>query len=314
MRLVDCMSDHYSDRIVTSRTWQVPGGPWEFDAHHLALAIVEGRARLHFSSRELSRRAGISQAYVVALERSRNHNRLGGPNPTVDVIARLAHALQIDPMSLFAVAVRHAGRHVLLVVDDDRRSPLAHAQDAASSAVQTWVLASSSPANDNPRADAHRSISLRRRTNQAYDTSMVDSSLESELRRLGPAIQGQQLGLVFAETSDIMLSLDDPRTILSFEHRWADVVRRAATKAGATAAFNVCVYERAALTALGDSVDATLDLMRSHDTVWLARRDRVIEGKPAARQILERLRPPTVSKTAWIIIASRLVDELDHVA
>jgi hypothetical protein len=74
------------------------------------------------------------------------------------------------------------------------------------------------------------------------------------------------------------------------------------------------VYERAALTALSDPVDVTLDLMRSHDTVWLARRDRVIEGRPAARQILERLRPPSVSRTAWVLVAARLVDDLDHVA
>ena len=122
------------------------------------------------------------------------------------------------------------------------------------------------------------------------------------------------MGLVFAETSDVMSALDDPLTVIAFEHQWAEIVTDAAASVGAHAAWNVCVYEIGALKALEDPVDAALELMRSHDTLWAARRSEVANGASAARRILGRLRPATVTRGAWRTTSEHFVEDLDLIA
>ena len=266
------------------------------------------------STRELARRAGISQAYVVALERSRNTSQANSPAPTVDVLARLAAALRIEPTQLFAAALRQAGQHVLLVVEDHHRSVLDHARVATCGEIQTWVWAASSAGHTHSAADGLSHINLRRSPQQAYAPAAMKQSLTNELRPLGSTLDGRDVGFVFAETSSVMSALDDPHAVISFEHEWAEVVDSAATLVGAHAAFNICVYELDALHALHDSVEATVDLMRSHSAVWVARQNSVLEGASAARRILSKLRPPTITPTSWRSTTKRLIDDLGLVA
>ncbi len=68
---------------------------------------------------------------------------------------------------------------------------------------------------------------------------------------------------------------------------------------GAHAAYNVCVYESAALARLARPVDAVVDLLRSHDEVWSVRHGRLVTGADAARQVLGRLRPTGRGASAW---------------
>jgi transcriptional regulator with XRE-family HTH domain len=312
--LIAPTSDHYSDRILSSPKTCQPSGNWEFDGVGLARAIIDGRHHLGWSTRQLSRRAGISQAYVVALERSRTTALRKGPTPTVDVVARLAEALEIAPVDLFSAALRQVARHVLLVVEEDQQSPLEHARSVTQSKVDTWIWAASSPGKQLAGSDGQYSINLRRDRPQAYEPALIARSLSHELEHLGGALDGRHVALVFADTSDVMSKLDDPRTVISFEHRWADVVTEAASAVGAHAAWNICVYELEALRTLADPIEITLDLMRSHDTLWAAQGRHVRTGTDGARRILERLQPPGIARNVWRTTTKRLIEELEPAA
>ncbi len=290
-----------------------PANEWEFNALGFARAIADRRAELGLSTREVSRRASISQAYVVTLERARVDDGQRTPTPTVDVLARLADALDTSPDQLLRLAIRRAGQHVLLVVDgDDRRSPLAAALRIAPDDVE-WVWAASTPDHRSDRL-AHHHIDLRRARQSAYEPAAIAESLRTELSGLGPAIEGRQLGLVFGETSAVMASLDDPNVIIEFEHAWDDVVTEAAQHARAHAAWNVCVYEMPALHRLPDAVTAVADLMRSHDVVWYSRRNTVLTGTAAALAAFERLRPDGVRRADWAATTRDIVTELGFAA
>ncbi len=279
---------------------------WAFASNRFARAVIEARHRLGWSTRELARRSGLSQPYIVALERARSAERAPGPTPTVDVVVRLASALGLDAVALFTAGLRPVGRHVFMVVDESSPATILHAQRASNSTTTTWISVGS-PIESTPRqaTDLH-AIQLRRTIDGHYHPQTVAESLTAELHALRHAIGGAEIGLVFADTSKVMTSLDDPDTITRFEHRWATVVDQAAAAAEAHAAWNVCVYEIDALRSLSDPVAATLDLMRSHDATWSARRSRVTTGVEASTTVLERLRPTGAKTAEWNIIAREL--------
>ncbi len=317
--LADPTSDHYSDRIDLERNSNQLHGPVELDARLFAQAIVGARVRRGWSTRELSHRARISQPYVVALERSRETRRGSGskpavPNPTVDVLARLAHALGIDAVQLFASSLRPTGRHALLVVDGSRRSPLEHVQRVVPAGVERWVCADSGGNGPGPSSHGHHSINLRRSGRQPYEPSVIARSLGRELDAIATDLDGHEVGFVFGETSAVMSRLADPHAVISFEHEWAEVVSGAAANVGAHAAWNVCVYEISALRALAAPVKAAVDLMRSHDVIWAAERSTIADGTAAARTILGRLRPPDIASTAWRTRVDHMIADLGLVA
>lgn len=285
---------------------------WEFDGASFADAIATARLRLGWSTRELSRRAGISQPYVVALERPRQSGAPRTPTPAIDVVARLADALGLGMSHLVATALRRSSRHVVLVLDGDHRHPLTHVQEFADDPGSDWVWASSQP-GDRPRAAAHR-IDLRRDGERGYRPDEIERSLRTELTALGDRVAGRRLGLVFPETSKVMTSIDDPGTLLEFERGWGDVVTRAAAHAGGHATWNVCVYEIAALRSLAQPVLATLDLIRNHEAVWSAGRNRRATGRAAAVHLLERLRPAGADPEAWSAHVQELADTLELAA
>jgi Helix-turn-helix domain len=258
------------------------------------------------STRDVARLAGISQAYVVALERARSAVGEPTPTPTVDVVARLAHALGLDPLALFAVSLRSAGRHALLVVDDASQPVINRMRHVAGPAVDTWVTARSAKALD----DGGHALQLRSRANKTYETEAIAATLGRELTRLAPVIEGANVGFVFAEMSEAMATLDDPSSVIAFEASWATVVASSAAKVGAHAEWNVCVYEISAIQALPDPVAAAVMLIRTHDTVLAVQRDDVISGQRGMRQIVAQLRPPNESVHGWRSTTARIVAEL----
>ncbi len=279
------------------------GGPVEF--HGVAFARNISRAR-HFqqlSTRDLARLAGISQSYVVALERPQSAGDPPGPTPTVDVLARLAHALGLHPGELFEQSMRPAGRHVLLVVDDANQPMLDSVRSLTGDRTATWVAA------DAAREPHALPLRLRRNKRTRYERTVIEASLHGELARLAPLITGHDVGFVFAEMSAVMTALHNPEELIDFEHRWAEVVATAAANVGAHAAWNVCVYEIDALRALPDPIAATLELVRSHDTVWSIDHNRVSVGAKGVRRIAERLRPEGSSARSWQSVTNRLVDQ-----
>ena len=306
--------------IVSSRPVSPSSPGWEFDPAGFARALAGLRAERSMSTRLLSARAGLSQSYVVALERSRSaaSRRATSPTPTVEVLARIADALGIEPGELLRSALRRRGRHVLLVVDDHHRSSLDRARNAAGrlagvGVVDEWVWAGSTADGDAGVEHPHRRIDLRRsgaRGSRHYDPRAIRRSLRDELGSFGNQLEGAALGLVFAETSDVITSLDSPDVLLEFEHQWSDTVTAAADRVGAHAVVNVCVYDPAGLATLPAPIEAALSLLRSHDEVWGARGDEVFTGDEAAVHLLMWLRPPDVDRRAWMRDARRLVEEL----
>lgn len=297
-----------------NRTRLRTDAPWEFDAGRLARTITGSRTALGWSTRDLARRADLSQPYVVALERARDGDTSRSPVPSVEVIARLAHALGFDPLELARLALRPAGRHVLLVVEDTAHCPLHHAVAAVACEPDRWIWAASGAGPHNAETADHLSIDLRRDGPTAYEPDRIAASLVTELQAHRPDVNGRHLGLVFADTSKVMMSLTDPQVVVDFEHRWHHEVTSAALSVGAHAAWNVCVYESGALSALPTPLDATVDLLRSHDTVWSAQRDTVITGAAAARRILSRLRPAGTHAAAWRAATDQIVASLELAA
>jgi transcriptional regulator with XRE-family HTH domain len=285
---------------------------WEFDASGFARVVTEARLSRGWSTRELARRAGISQPYVVALERARGADAPRTPTPAIDVVARLADALGFGLAGLASAALRRSSRHVVLVLDGDHRHPLSHVRELTGDDDSEWVWASSGSA-DLPRHAAHR-IDLRRDTGREYRPADIARSLHRELTAIANEVDGRRLGLVFPETSEVMASLDDPSTILDFERGWGDEVARATEAAGGHAVWNVCIYDIGALRGLDQPVDATLELIRNHDTIWSAGRSHHAAGAAAASHVLQRLRPAGTGTSDWSAHVRQLVESLDLAA
>lgn len=253
---------------------------WEPHRSALARTLLHARTDAGCSTRELARRARISQAYVVALEG-------GQRTPTIDVLARLAEALGLEPTELLERSLRRRAEHLLLVVDDDLTPVVAAARRATRRKAEHWVWASSS--GDTPVGARHH-IDLRRNDRHAssrtYRPLDISRSLVDELDGISAHFDDGPLGLIFADTSSVMCALPDPGVVIDFEHGWADAVDNAAVATGANAVANVCVYRIDDLRSLPNPTSATLDLIRSHDAVWSARGQRVVGGEAAVRRVL----------------------------
>jgi transcriptional regulator with XRE-family HTH domain len=246
-----------------------------FDGGGFARALRDGRRQLDLSTRELAQLAGISQAYVVALERALRPHAGNSPTPTVEVVARLAWALGCEPTALFSASLRYPARHVLHIIEVPiKRSALDHAREAATTPVDMWV----------------DSIRLHRERYDAYHPERVVAALHRELHSLSETqaggFTGQRLGLVFDEMSEVMGTVSDPDAVIAFEANWAQTVEAAAGMIGARVAWNVCVYELAALQGLSNPAEAAKSLLDRHDTVWFSHARGRATGEAAACRLL----------------------------
>ncbi len=245
----------------------------QFNAQGFAQLLHRRRLQLGLSTRELATQAKISQPYVVALERARQVSSDATrnlPTPTVDVIAQLAHALDIEPVKLFQQAMHLASRHVLLIVDNSSATPLQIVKHA----------------NSN---HTHIDIKLRKRNSRHYKPSDITDALYRQLQNLRDEISGKSLGLVFSETSSTMTKVDNPDVVIAFEHQWADIVNRAATSAGAHALFNICVYKISDLKSMKNPIATARELIEVHDEVWSYQDLRLTIGTDSEKQIVQQL-------------------------
>ncbi len=293
-----------------------------FDAVRFAQLLTQRRQLLGLTTRQLAKRANISQPYVVALERSRNGldaNRTGAmsPSPTVDMIARLATALRMSANELFSQAVRPAGKHVLLFMEDDMMTSLERARTASTKSAtltdrtpQEWLCAGGPIDHDTHKGHNCLSINLHRDINNAYKPKAITASLSNELSRHQANISGSDIGIVFDETSSLMNHVNNPMSIVEFEHDWKQVVSDATQAAGAYAAWNICVYRIDNLLRLHNPAEVAQDLLRSHDNVWSARNKSISIGNTAAKRLLTLMRPKNVSAKGWSAHTNAVVQEL----
>ncbi|MCF8544081.1 MAG: helix-turn-helix domain-containing protein [Ilumatobacteraceae bacterium] len=293
-----------------------------FDAVRFAQLLSHRRQQLGLTTRQLAMRANISQPYVVALERSRNgvhatKTSAMSPSPTVDMIARLATALQMSANDLFIQAVRPAGKHVLLFMEDDMVTSLERARTASTKSAtatdktpQKWLCAGGPVAHDTLKSHNCLSINLHRDSNNAYKPKAITASLSNELSRHQANISGSDIGIVFDETSSLMNHVNNPMSIVEFEHDWKQVVTDATQAVGAFAAWNICVYRIDNLLSLHNPAEVAQDLLRSHDNVWSARNKSITTGTSAAKRLLTLVRPQDVSAKSWSAHTNAVVQEL----
>jgi transcriptional regulator with XRE-family HTH domain len=262
----------------------------EFDGPGLAQFIRGARQEQQLSTRDLARQSGVSQAYVVALERACTANSGTGPSPTptVDVLTKLAFALGIPADLLFRKSTRLRHQHVLLIADEPMVGSMAAIMRAASPGVTTWLATSpnQSVEDDNRLLPIRlHAPSIRRDRTYHYDSVRVERKLQNELRRHGALLAGAEVGLVFDEMSTVMAALDDPNVILHEERRWAEKVNAAASEVGAHAVWNICVYDVDALRSLPNPIEATNGLIESHDQVWHIRGRQLTKKQGALRNL-----------------------------
>jgi transcriptional regulator with XRE-family HTH domain len=291
-----------------------------FDPVRLAQLLTDRRRKLGLSTRQLAQRANISQPYVVALERSRSGvdaNSPMSPSPTVDMIARLADALHMSANELFSLAIRPAGKHILLLMEDDMMTSLDRARNASMKSAtatdktpQEWLCAGGPTDHNKHRGQNYISINLHRDINNAYKPKAIAASLDNELSRHQSDISGSDVGIVFDETSLLMNHVNNPMSIVEFEHDWSRVVSDATQKVGAFAAWNICVYRIDNLLSLHNPAEVAQDLLFSHDNVWSARNKSVTTGKTAATRLLTLVRPKNISTASWTTHTNSVIQEL----
>jgi|LauGreDrversion4_2_1035121.scaffolds.fasta_scaffold16523_7 hypothetical protein len=259
-----------------------------FDAEHFANTLVSMRTERGWSTRELAKRASISQPYVVALERSRTPGSKIGPSPTVDTITQLAAAFQIDVTELFRKSIRAMGKHVLLIHDQSEHSSLEIAKIGSGKDLVQWMCAGSCGESTHSRM-SHIPISLHRDASKHYKPAAIKQSLIRELQFNRAEIAGNDIGLIFGETSNVMSQVDNPMALIDFEQEWPAVVNTAARSAGAHASWNICVYSIDDVRSLDDSGSAIKTLLRSHGEIWYARNKSLIKGTNAVTKILSSI-------------------------
>ena len=284
--------------------------------------LTHRRQQLGLTTRQLAKRANISQPYVVALERSRNgilatKTSAMSPSPTVDMIARLATALRLSANDLFLQAVRPAGKHVLLFMEDDMVTSLERARAASTKSAtptdntpQEWLCAGGPIDHDTLKSHNCLSINLHRDINNAYKPKAITASLSNELSRHQTDISGSDIGIVFDETSSLMNHVNNPMSIVEFEHDWKRVVTDATQAVGAHAAWNICVYRIDNLLSLHNPAEVAQDLLRSHDNVWSARNTSITTGNTAAKRLLTLVRPQNISAKGWSAHTNAVIQEL----
>lgn len=267
----------------------------EFDPAGFAATLAAARGTRGWSTRELARRAGVSQPYVVALERGSER----GPTPTVEVIARLANAFHLDPKVLFDESLRAARRHVLLVIEGPEQPTLEIVRQATGEPDLAWMWAATSVTARRAGRGAAMFIDIRRNESEPYHPDRIEHALADELQSVQNKLPGGDIGMVFAETSHALASLDDPSILLEFERRWDDVVDKALKLVEQRARWNVCVYDLADLLRFNDPPQAIVDLCHSHHEMWHTHGDRLETGIAGATAVLHEMRPPGTTVTQW---------------
>ena len=123
--------------------------------------VRDRRLELGLSVRTLAARAGVSPAYVTAIERGRNPATGRPAVPSVAVLAGLAAALELDVARLLATlrlsGERARAGHVLLYGLDGCESPLEASERLFGDRVDHW-LCIADPRGEEPALPGGRAI------------------------------------------------------------------------------------------------------------------------------------------------------------
>jgi transcriptional regulator with XRE-family HTH domain len=285
------------------------------DAHQLGVRVRERRVALGLSVRALAARAGISPAYVSAIEAARNPSTGRPPTLSVAVARQLSDALELDVSALISPASSpgdHAA-HVLAYVLTPPPGGIIEALDATyGEAVDHWLHIVDPRLPEEPASER---VTLRRfalglcpYATPYLDAAALEAALDREVAVLAPALRGRRVGLLIADCSAVMRFLHDASAAVAMETIWHDLVARVwQRRLGAPPAVDVCAYLHDDIIALGltiDQLQTALDLVSRHDTVMLIQDHRTLTGAAAIQRILIEARPSGASPIAWAQLAS----------
>ena len=263
-----------------------------FDGVRFAHALIAARRQLGRSTRDIAKRADVSQPYVVALERAARG--VDGPTPTIDVLVRLAAALDLSADELFTAGLRLRASHVLLVTEGSAERAVEMVRAVTATSSDAWVVATSDGSLQSPRAmpalhpcghDTHADDHQPWR----YDPAAVAAALAVALGTHAEALGDSEVGMLFADTSQALAGVCNPEAVLNFEHRWGHIVDRTAADVGMRPRWNVCRHQPSLLRRLPDPLAAARELIASHDDVWVDRDGDVLVGQEAAAAFLTDL-------------------------
>jgi len=280
-----------------------PGHPEHFDVRRFGQQLRDRREALGYSTRQMARIAGVSQAYVVALEGSKSSRDSSGPCPTVEVLVSFAAALRLHPSELLQSSLRRSGPHVLLVTEGAGTVEL-EAVISQVEGVGMWITAGERTDLGGrwPHIDLHSTDE----PGYALDTIAVE--LRRGLSDLSSQATGRRVGLVFSEPDSVLLGSTEE--VLAVEHHWKAMVSRSLWAVDAEPTATLCVYELEVVRRMQDPLEASLDLIRSHDSVWTVSGERTSRGRRAAMRLLQGVRPPERRADEWRLACTQHLDRL----
>jgi transcriptional regulator with XRE-family HTH domain len=279
-------ADNYRNHVQSPRL-AVADQSGRYSAREFARICVARRREMGWSMRDVASRAGISQPYLVGLERPLRDPRRGGPVPSMDVFERVTRAIGLDPIETYAAVTGRHGAHVLVVTDGtDGSRALARLRRTWGAGVDDWIWFGE---DGRGRSAGMRKMSLRSHVEPSYVTDRVESALRNRLRRARPSLRGRTLGMVFADSGALMARFGNPGAIADFEDGWLRVAAHASEGIGSRALVNACGYDVEHLRATPDPAGLLERLVDAHTHVWYAGARGLQTGTRAVAQLRRRV-------------------------
>jgi transcriptional regulator with XRE-family HTH domain len=277
--------------------------------------VRERRRQLGLSVRALAARAGISPAYVTAIETANNPTTGKAPRLSLAIVQRLAEALELDVGALIDRASPAAdhGTHVLVyVLSAPTGGILAPLVAQYAAAVDHWVHIVDPRAPDDQPAENVSPIRFALGADPyataTFDADALMAALDREIAVLAPILTGRRVGLLISDCSAVMRYLRDASAPVANEASWHDdVAALFLARLGGGPAVDACAYLHDDVAALGltiDQLQTAVDLISRHDRVLALDGDVTVSGAPAIRRILAGARPSGASSGAWEQLAS----------
>jgi len=288
----------------------------------LGTEVRDRRTRLGLSVRALAKHAGVSPAYITAIETAHNPSTGRPPVPSLAIVTRLAAALGLDLETLARPGPQPDTGHSPHVLAYVLRSPLGGnlaALDALLGAdVDHWLHIADprNMADDHPARATTRRFALGAypyETRHLEPAALLDA-VEREVAALAPGQRGRRVGLLIADCSAVMRYLQNASSEIELESSWHERVHEIWVRyLDAPPAVDVCSYNNEDLDALGLTIDqlaTALELIANHDHVIVLDGDTTTTSAPAIRRILGHARPIGTSTDAWQALAAAAAQTL----
>lgn len=289
--------------------------------------IRDRRGQLGLSVRAVARIAGVSPAYVNALELGRRSTAGRPSSPSVRVIAGLATALQLAPAALLrelgAPRAASHGEHVLLYCLGPQSMPsLELVEQLYGDQVDRWLYiadprdtVSASRADERRARVCHWPLGAFPYPDRTLVAENIVEALAEEVASMDPARGSERFGVAIADCSAVMRWAQNAEAEVELEGSWDAHVERIWTERfGSPPAVNICAYWHDDLDTVGHAIDqvgTALSLIRTHDAiVVIDEQGAGTTGSPAIRRMLEQVRPSGVTSSSWTELADAAASTL----